>query len=90
MKEKKLRKPPIDCPTRWNSAYKMLAYLVQDDVYNFCVNYAIANPDIFLEQKVWESIREIVRVLEPADVATTKLHSENLVFGDFFFNLDQL
>jgi len=73
MKEKNLRKPPIDCPTRWSSSDKMLAYFVEDAVYH-----------LYLDQKVWDSIREIVSLLEPAEVVTSKLQSQNLVFGDFY------
>jgi len=69
LKEKILRKPPIDCPTRWSSSYKMLAYLVEDAVYHFCSTYAVANSDLYLDQKVWDSICEIVSLLEPAEVA---------------------
>nr|XP_036678315.1 uncharacterized protein LOC118879545 [Drosophila suzukii] len=84
LKEKNLRKPPIDCPTLWSSSYKMLAYLVEDAVYHFCSTYAVANSDLYLDQKVWDSICEIESLLEPAEVATTKLQSQNLVFGDFY------
>jgi len=62
----------------------MLAYLVEDAVYHFCSTYAVANSDLYLDQKVWDSIREIVSLLEPAEVATIKLQSQNLVFGDFY------
>jgi len=51
----------------------MLAYFVEDAVYH-----------LYLDQKVWDSIREIVSLLEPAEVVTSKLQSQNLVFGDFY------
>lgn len=75
-----LPQPDIDIPTRWNSTYSMLKKLLSFE--------AFSEEHLELSSKMtpteWNSVRDLVKILEPVFIATQKLQSEQLYMGDFY------
>ncbi|XP_064475529.1 zinc finger BED domain-containing protein 4-like [Ornithodoros turicata] len=82
IKKLRLRKPILDCPTRWLSTYDMLQRLM--DLRSFCVDMASTNREVFLTTDEWGRIDGIIKGLHPAKKTTLTLQSEQLTFGDFY------
>ena len=82
LKKLKLRKPVLDCLTRWHSTYDMLQRLLL--VKDFYLDMAASNPNLHLPETSWNAFSMFVEVLEPAKIATKSLQCEQLTFGDFF------
>lgn len=75
-----LPQPVVDVPTRWNSTYAMLQ--------NICVykefTEAHLPSNLQLSDSQWADIELLLSALEPVFIATLKLQSEQLYFGDFY------
>lgn len=84
LKKQNIKRPIIDCTTRWNLTLLMLRYLSDPNVKEFCNNMAAANADFFFSREEWKQIEEIVTALQPSYEATLKFQSEQLIFGDFY------
>ncbi|CAH0387123.1 unnamed protein product [Bemisia tabaci] len=80
LKLKKLNVAIIDCPTRWSSTYLMLQRLIS--LREFCVEYAGSFPNLHLTEGTWNIITEMLTSLQPLDIATKQLQSEDLLMGD--------
>lgn len=78
----KLKKPIIDCVTRWHSTVDMLIRLLE--LKDFCTNMAAANKDLQLSAADWVTITSVVEALKPAKISTKRLQSEQLTMGDFY------
>ncbi|XP_028175812.1 uncharacterized protein LOC114364029, partial [Ostrinia furnacalis] len=80
IRSQKLRKPVIDCNTRWASTYNMLRRLKElkaicDDSEEICQ---------ILSENFWLEINKILECLQPAAEATIRLQAEQLTLGDFY------
>lgn len=73
--------PSLDNTTRWNTKYTMLVSVANlrnfvEDVFN--------KSDVVKKVDLnWDSIDEMIRVLEPVKEATVKLQKEQLLLGGF-------
>lgn len=81
IKKLNLRKPILNCPTRWHSTHDMLERLLE--LQGFCVEVSATNRDLFLAGDEWSRIEDIVRALHPAKKTTLTLQSQQLTAGDF-------
>lgn len=77
-----LKKPVIDCPTRWSSTYDMLQRLIE--LRSFCIDFAPSTKDLHLSVNEWESIKSVVLSLKPAKEATLFLQRSQITIGDFY------
>ncbi|GLV46433.1 hypothetical protein CBL_20772 [Carabus blaptoides fortunei] len=82
IKKMKLRKPIVDCPTRWHSTCDMLERL--SILQEFCKDMAPSHNELHLKEGEWTQINNIVSALLPAKIATKKLQSEQLTIGDCY------
>ncbi|CAH0397613.1 unnamed protein product [Chilo suppressalis] len=80
LKRANLKKPIIDCPTRWSSTYNML--LRMQSLKTVCLNDA--NIMSRLDESNWQTITDLIDCLKPCFIATLKLQKEQLTLGDFF------
>ncbi|CAK9296598.1 unnamed protein product [Gordionus sp. m RMFG-2023] len=78
-----LKKPLIDCCTRWNSIYLMLERLLE--LKSFCQEISLqSDREKCLSENEWKIISDILKALYPAYVLTKYLQSEQLTMGDFY------
>lgn len=82
IKREKLKKPILDCETRWSSTYMMLKRLLE--LNSFCVDLAVSIKELHLSESNWVSIEKIVNILEPVKIASDVLQSEQLTITDFY------
>lgn len=75
-----LKKPFLDCTTRWSSTYNMLVRLQL--LKEVCVD----NADMMslLNETDWHTINDLIDSLKPVYETTLKLQKEQLTLGDFF------
>lgn len=78
-----LKKPIIDCPTRWCSTIDMLENLLS--LKEYCQELAVTKFQHFvtLKDDEWKKIEEICSALKPSKICTKKLQSEQLTLGEF-------
>lgn len=78
-----LKKPIIDCPTRWCSTIDMLESLLL--LKNYCEELAVTKFQNFvtLKSDEWKKIDEICAALRPSKICTKKLQSEQLTLSEF-------
>ncbi|GLV36174.1 hypothetical protein CBL_21482, partial [Carabus blaptoides fortunei] len=81
-KDLNIKRPVLDCPTRWNSTYNMLKALLE--CKDFSSSLAENNLDYYLAENKWEKLNFIVDTLQPLTEATLKLQSEQLTLSDFY------
>lgn len=81
-KDSNVKRPVLDCTTRWNSTYNMLKTLLQ--CKNLCSILAENNLEYYLPENKWIDVNLIVDTLQPLTEATLKLQSEQLTLSDFF------
>lgn len=79
-KSMKLRKPIIDCKTRWTSTFNMLQRLIT--LKDICS--IIHEIDLVVSENFWTEITTITKILEPVNAATISLQKQNLTIGDFY------
>uniref|UniRef100_A0A6P7GQJ3 Uncharacterized protein LOC114345562 n=1 Tax=Diabrotica virgifera virgifera TaxID=50390 RepID=A0A6P7GQJ3_DIAVI len=84
LRKQNLKKPIIDCQTRWGSTFDMLKRLLE--FKSFCTEMELTRVNKFknLSESHWDKIREIVSVLEPVQKCTIKLQYEQLTIVSFF------
>lgn len=78
----KLKQPKLSQATRWSSVYYMLERLLEYEM--FCKKYANAKDmkDLRMSEDKWDSFRDLVKILKPAQVLTTKLQAQELTVTD--------
>jgi hypothetical protein len=74
-------KPIMSVDTRWNSVYYMLQRLQL--LQPFCKEFSPTIKGLGMKQTFWESLKQIVTVLEPVSVLTTQLEEQNLSLPQF-------
>lgn len=84
LKDNKIKKPELDCPTRWNSTYNMLETLLKCKDIICYLSLAENNVDLYFPESNWDKVKLIVETLQPLTEATLKLQSEQLTLSDFF------
>ncbi|XP_029167403.1 uncharacterized protein LOC114937896, partial [Nylanderia fulva] len=84
IKKQNLKKPVIDCPTRWCSTLDMLEHLLL--LKDYCEKLAVTKFQNFmtLKDNEWTKIEEICAALQPSKICTKKLQAEQLTLSDFF------
>lgn len=80
LKNSDLKRPVIDCITRWNSTYDMLERLLE--LKDFVSNLAEDNEEFVICSESWEFISEFLEVFKIVRIATIKLHQEQLCYSD--------
>lgn len=82
LKSAKIRKPVLNCETRWNSTYEMARSLLENKVFicNMTKNDKICR----LTEKEWEFVENFVRAFKPVATLTSSLQSAQLTLGDFY------
>ena len=82
--KQKLKKPTIDCLTRWCSTVEMLENLLL--LKDFCTELDVTKFQNFetLKDEEWKKVEEICAALQPSKICTKKLQSEQLTFSEFF------
>lgn len=86
LKKQNLKKPIIDCPTRWSSTVVMLERLLL--LKDYCTELAVTKFEKFetLTNAEWVKIEEVCQTLQPIKRCTEKLQAEQLTLSDFFGN----
>lgn len=82
IKGNKLKKPKIDCPTRWNSTYDMLERLLE--LRLFCEDQENTYTFLSLDEGEWKFIELFVKIFKPFKDATLLLQKEQLLLGDLY------
>jgi hypothetical protein len=84
LRKQNLKKPVIDCPTRWCSTLNMLESLLL--LKNYCNELAVTKFQNFvtLKDDEWLKIEEICAALQPSKICTKKLQTEQLTLSEFF------
>lgn len=77
-----LRKPILNIPTRWNSAYDMMLRLI--DLKEFCNNNKSDDTELYMKDDDWRLVSEFINVFKPLKVTTLLLQENQMVFGDFY------
>ncbi|KAH7979646.1 hypothetical protein HPB49_010268 [Dermacentor silvarum] len=77
-----LRKPIIDCPTRWMSTLAMLTRLVE--LKDFAKDFLTHNETASWTESIWAKVEMLIESLQPAQEATKMLQAEQLTIGDFY------
>lgn len=84
IRKQNLKKPTIDCPTRWCSTVDMLENLLL--LKDYCEELAVTKFQNFttLEDDEWTKIEEICVALRPSKICTKRLQAEQLTLSEFF------
>lgn len=84
IKKQNLKKPIIDCPTRWCSTVNMLESLLL--LKDYCEELWITKFQNFttLKDEEWMKIKKICATLQPSKIGTKKLQAEQLILSEFF------
>lgn len=78
----KLKKPILDCVTRWMSTVIMLKRLTE--LRGFCDDMFGTGTELRLQDDEWRAVDDAIQALAPAEEATKRLQSEQLTLGDFY------
>ncbi|KAM7306571.1 uncharacterized protein ISCGN_010274 [Ixodes scapularis] len=78
----KLKKPVIDCSTRWMSTVLMLRRLLE--LREFCDDLFSADDEVHFTEEDWLNTEQIVLSFSAAEAATKVLQREQLTMGDFY------
>lgn len=76
-----LKKPVLDCRTRWMSTSAMLEQLLE--LQEFCDDFFSREGELSLTED-WQGIENAVAALAPAEKATVELQREQLTVGDLY------
>lgn len=84
IRKQNLKKPTIDCPTRWCSTIDMLENLLL--LKDYCEELSVTKFQNFvtLRNAEWSKISEICTALRPSKICTKKLQTEQLTLSEFF------
>lgn len=82
IKTMKLKKPIIDCATRWHSTHDMLERLLL--LKDFCRDMAGSIEELYLSENDWSDIQDICNVLNPAKKTAKLFQTTHLLAGDFY------
>ncbi|XP_011698547.1 PREDICTED: zinc finger BED domain-containing protein RICESLEEPER 2-like [Wasmannia auropunctata] len=84
IKKQNLKKPTIDCLTRWCSTIDMLENLLL--LKDYCEELSVTKFQNFvtLQDAEWSKIEEICTALRPSKICTKKLQTEQLTLSEFF------
>lgn len=77
-----LRKPVIDCPTRWMSTLNMLTRFVE--LKDFAKDFLSREETASWTDSMWAKVEGLIQSLQPAQEATKVLQTEQLTIGDFY------
>lgn len=81
-KQQNLKKPVIDCLTRWSSTYQMIERLVEQ---RSTIEIIIENRnDVQIDVELWEFMIDFKTSFQVIFEATVKLQNESLIIGDFY------
>ncbi|XP_064472544.1 uncharacterized protein LOC135387057 [Ornithodoros turicata] len=78
----KLKKPILDCVTRWMSTVIMLRRLTE--LRGFCDDMFGTDNELRLQDDEWKAVDDAIEALAPAEEATKRLQTEQLTLGDFY------
>ncbi|XP_061415874.1 uncharacterized protein LOC133347541 [Lethenteron reissneri] len=77
-----IKMPVFNCYTRWQSTFDMLECILE--LKDFCQYMAMSNPDLMLDDNVWDRIECLLAALKPAKMATKHFQTEQLTIGDVY------
>lgn len=80
LKNMDLKRPVIDCVTRWGSTYDMLESLLRRQ--NFCQVFGRHQTRLNVDNVFWTSINDLKNALGPAKLTSCVLQAEQLYPGD--------
>lgn len=80
IRSQKLRKPIIDCSTRWASTYNMMKRV--KELKSICDDSEEITQ--IVNENFWLEINNTLECLQPAAEATIRLQAEQLTLGDFY------
>lgn len=83
LRTQKLRKPVIECVTRWGSTYSMFKRLLE--LKTFCLKSAKDIKELHINESDWHRIEKLCEVLFPAYDISIKLQRKDLLLSDMFF-----
>lgn len=81
---KQLKPPPPDVLTRWNSTFDMISSLLnlKDCCQELKTNGILKN--VAITENAWKELEGLVKILEPAKIATVALQRESITGGEFY------
>lgn len=83
IQQQNLRKPIIDCLTRWSSTYYMLERLLElKDFYKSMIAFMPSNCK--MNDADWQAMEMILSILKLFEVLTKKLQAVKFTVSDFF------
>lgn len=77
LKNFNVKKPCIDCVTRWGTTYDMINSFLK--CQQFCEAIAPQNKLLLMSSSHWDQLKYLQEALEPTKVACIKLQSETLL-----------
>ncbi|KAL4090868.1 hypothetical protein QTP88_025631 [Uroleucon formosanum] len=80
LKNMNLKRPVIDCVTRWGSTYDMLENLLR--CQQFCQAFINHQMALNVDSDFWTTINELKIALRPAKITSCLLQNEQLSSGD--------
>lgn len=83
--DENLKQPIMSQVTRWSSTFRMIERALT--YKNFCKRHETVKElkELKVENEQWYEFRDLVAVLEPTQVLTTKLQAQNLTVSDCLF-----
>lgn len=82
LKSKNLKRPSIDCTTRWGSTFDMLRSLLP--LQDFCKEISTTSLKKLKNFSQWTAIQKLCATLTPVKKCTKKLQYEQLTLSDFY------
>ncbi|CAH1733108.1 unnamed protein product [Aphis gossypii] len=80
LKNMDLKRPVIDCVTRWGSTYDMLESLLR--CQNFCQVFGRHQTRLNVDSDFWTSLNDLKNALGPAKITSCVLQAQQLYPGD--------
>ncbi|CAK6980294.1 hypothetical protein E1301_Tti021870, partial [Scomber scombrus] len=69
-------RPKQECATRWNSTFDMLKRILESKDVIISTLAVINAPVDILNQKEWETVKEVCTILEPFEEVTVWINAE--------------